>query len=179
MTDHNGPVNAQPFALSLRTGQTCNMRIFAALLLLTGLGACLPLTTFYKEGASVARLERDETACEVRALKDAPVANQTRVEPPRYVPRRTHCNASGQCVSRGGYFVNGATYTVDTNKDLRTRVTRLCMQDQGYRPVDIPACPHSIAKAAPAGATRILPTLTNNSCAIKRQDGSILIVEKG
>ncbi|MEP3639570.1 MAG: hypothetical protein ABJ091_11860 [Lentilitoribacter sp.] len=155
------------------------MRYSAALLLFASLGACLPLSTYYKEGASVARLERDETACDVRALKDAPVANQTRVEPPRYVPRRTRCNASGQCTSYGGYFQNGATYTVDTNKRLRLRVKHLCMQDQGYRSVEIPACSPAIAKAAPSGATQILPNLTGNSCAIKRQDGSVLIVEKG
>ena len=155
------------------------MRYLAALFLLTCLGACSPLSTYYKEGASVARLERDETACDVRALKDAPVANQTRVEPPRYVPRRTRCNASGQCTTYGGYFQNGATYTVDTNKRLRLRVKHLCMQDQGYRSVEIPACSPAIAKAAPPGATQILPNLTGNSCAIKRQDGSVLIVEKG
>ncbi len=179
MTDHTAPVNAPPFALTLRTGQSCNMRFTTSLILSVCLGGCLPLSTYYKEGATVDRLIRDETTCDVRALRDAPVNNQTRVEPPRYVPERKYCDATGKCVVRGGYFVNGATYTVDANAKLRSRVKRLCMQDEGYRPVEIPSCPQSIVKAAPSKSTRVLPNLTPNSCVIKRQDGSILIVEKG
>ncbi len=154
------------------------MKHLLCLCALATLTACLPLSTYYKEGASVAQLERDKTACDVRALRQAPVATQIRVGPPRYVPRRRHCDARGNCVYRGGFFVDGETYTVDTNAELRARITRLCMADEGYRPVEIPPCPSNIADRAPQGPTTILPRLTPQSCVIRRQGQGVRIVTR-
>lgn len=138
---------------------------------------CLPVSTYYAEGVSAARLDRDNTQCDVVALRDAPVANQTRQYPSRFVPRRV-CDASGQCYNRGGYWVPGEIYTVDVNKDLRGRVKALCMGDRGYRPVELPACPQGVAQAAPPGPSPVLPRLNANSCAI-RTDGGLRIVTQG
>ncbi|MEM6760586.1 MAG: hypothetical protein AAF601_14005 [Pseudomonadota bacterium] len=144
---------------------------------LIGMAGCLPVDTFYDEGVSFAELERDNLACDVQALRDAPAANRTRQGPPRRISR-TVCTAPGHCYATG-YWVPGEIYTVDVNAGLRRRVKGQCMADQGYRPVELPACPQSVAEAAPAGASDVLPRLTAQSCAIRRPDGRFRIVNKG
>ncbi|WP_420014010.1 hypothetical protein [Tateyamaria sp.] len=161
-----------------RLRQFGRMRIFFAVLFCSVAIGCLPVSTYYAEGVSVAKLERDELTCDVNALRDAPVANQTRQGAPRYVARR-HCDASGACYDRGGYWVPGEIYTVDVNASLRKRIKAQCMGDLGYRPVEIPACPPAIKNAAPPGATTILPRLGPQSCAIRNEDRSVLIVNQG
>lgn len=143
-----------------------------------GLTACVPLSIYYREGVSVTRAQSDTLNCEVQAIKDAPVSNQTRVTPPRWVPQRQSCNSSGQCTVIPGYYLPGQTYTVDVNAGLRKRVETQCMANKGYAPVDIPACPDRIVKAAPPGATTTLPALTPNSCVIKNTNGTYQIVNK-
>lgn len=91
----------------------------ATLILTLALPACAPLTLYYKAGTPVATVQRDTTACQVVALRDAPVANQVRRTPPRYVPPRRVCNASGACSTTGGYYLPGDVYTVDVNAPLR------------------------------------------------------------
>ncbi|MEO0936724.1 MAG: hypothetical protein AAFY38_01065 [Pseudomonadota bacterium] len=156
------------------------MRRFVSLLpVLAALGACFPVSTYYREGVTLSSLERDETACEVRALRDVPVANQVRQDPPRYIPGARICDASGACVTRPGRYVPGPVYTVDVNADLRRRVTQQCMADRGYVPVTLPACPPGVAQAAPPGATTRLPKLRPEACAIRNSDGSFQIVNRG
>lgn len=142
------------------------------------LSGCVPLSIYYREGVSVTRAERDTLACEVKALKDAPVANQIRVTPPRWVPGRRSCNSAGQCTVYPGYYLPGRTYTVDANAGLRKRVEVQCMATKGYAPVDIPACPDRIVRAAPPGVTATLPALTPQSCVIKNTNGTYQIVNK-
>ncbi|MEL6808416.1 MAG: hypothetical protein AAFO97_11600 [Pseudomonadota bacterium] len=141
------------------------------------LSGCLPVSTYYAEGVTAAQFARDDTNCDVQALREAPVANQTRQSAPRYIPRRT-CDAAGNCYSHGGYWVPGEIYTVDVNADLRARVKGLCMSDRGYAPVELPACPRGVAEAAPPGPSPVLPRLNPNSCAIKT-DGGLRIVTQG
>ncbi len=149
----------------------------SALLLLA---ACAtPLSIYYRPGVSVARMQTDQTRCQVSALRDAPVASQIRQRPPIYVPGRRVCDASGVCYTEPGYWVEGAIYTVDPNADLRARLETMCMAAKGYQPVSIPACPGAIAQAAAPARTRQLPTLSENSCAIRNQDGSWQIVTRG
>ena len=154
------------------------MRRFALGFGLLLLGACAPLETFYAEGVSFAQLDRDNTNCDVLALKDAPVATAVRRGPPRFVPRRV-CDSKGNCYNDGGYWLPGEVYTVDLNADLRSRVKTQCMADKGYRPVEIPLCPSAVASAAPAGRTTTFPKLNENTCVIRNQDGSIQIVQTG
>jgi len=153
------------------------MRTVCSTLALLFVSGCLPVSTYYAEGVSAAQLARDDTRCDVQALREAPVANQTRQYPPRFVPRRI-CDPAGNCYNSGGYWVPGDIYTVDVNADLRSRVKALCMADRGYRPVELPSCPKGVAQAAPPGPSPVLPSLNANSCAI-RTDGGLRIVTQG
>jgi hypothetical protein len=153
------------------------MRPIALALITLVLTGCLPVTTYYAEGVSTAQLERDRTRCDVQALREAPVANQTQQSAPSYVPRRV-CNAAGQCYDRGGYWIPGEFYTVDVNASLRSRIKDLCMTDRGYQSIELPACPQGVAQAAPPGPSTVLPRLNDQSCAI-RTDGGLRIVTQG
>lgn len=142
--------------------------------------ACAPLTTYYKPGASVAALNRQTTACQVKALRDVPASTQVRRLPPEYVPARHHCTAPGNCViTRHAYVIPGEVVTFDPNDGLRKRVEGQCMADQGYAPVSIPPCPDRVARATPARATKVLPNLNEQSCVIRNSDGSFQIVTRG
>lgn len=149
------------------------------LILALALSSCGPLAIFYKQGASVARMQNDQTNCEVGALKDAPVANQTRQGPPVFIPGNRYCNSAGQCTYTDGYWLPGRIYTVDVNSDLRGRVLAQCMARKGYRPVEIPPCPASVSNQVTPARTQTLPKLTDKSCAIKNNDGSWQIVTRG
>ena len=155
------------------------MRLIPALVTLMLLTACQPLSIYYREGARVAKAEDDRLNCQVAALKDTPVASQIRREPSVYVPPRQICNAAGACSYTGGYWVPGRTYTVDVNESLRGQLVNRCMAQKGYQPVSIPACPQSVADAAPKTKTTRMPALTPSSCAIRNPDGSYLIVNRG
>jgi hypothetical protein len=155
------------------------MRLYHALILATGLAACTPLSIYHRTGASVAQMQQDTLACEVQALRDAPVANQIYRDPPEFIPPRRICDASGACTIRPGYWLPGDVYTVDVNLDLRRRVEASCMAARGYAPVSIPQCPQSVASAVPAARTQTLPPLSSQSCVIKNSDGSFQIVTRG
>jgi len=134
---------------------------------------------YYQPGLSIAKAENDTLDCEVAALRDAPVANQVRQAPGFFVPRTRSCTASGACYYRGGYWEPGPIYSVDVNAGLRPQLTDRCMAQKGYAPVSIPACPQSVADAAPARATTTLPQLSANSCSIRNSDGTVQIVNQG
>lgn len=167
----------KPIVKAARLRQCRAMRTAIAISTFVLLIGCLPVSTYYAEGVSVQQLDRDDIACDVQALRDAPVANQTRQSPPQYVSRRV-CDAQGHCRDQG-FWRPGEIYSVDVNASLRKRVKAQCMADRGYRPVDIPACPQGVAQAAPAGATEILPRLGPRSCAIRKDQGGFLIVTQG
>lgn len=152
------------------------MTVKVAILALCASG-CAPLSIYYKPGASVTRLDRDTTACQVDALKDAPVANQIRREPPVLIPGRVVCNSAGHCYDTGPYWIQGRVYTVDVNADLREKLTDQCMGDKGYAPVRIPQCPLGVADKAPPKATTRLPDLTPKSCAVLYKSGAYQILE--
>lgn len=154
-------------------------RVMVLTLGMAGLAACAPLNTYYKPGANVAAVQRQTTDCQVKALRDVPASTQIRRDPPRYFPPRQQCNNAGKCRTIPGYFAPGAVYTFDPNDKLRKRVELQCMADLGFAPVSIPACPDSVAKAAPVRATTTLPPLTENSCVIRNSNGSYQIVTRG
>jgi hypothetical protein len=153
------------------------MRTHAPILFaLTVLAGCATgMSTYYAPGVSVSRMQTDTTRCEVQALKDAPVANQIRQNPPIFFPGSQYCNAAG-CYYRPGYWVDGGIYTVDVNRNLRARVLDLCMAQKGYAPVSLPRCSGAVAAAAPRAQTQTLPALTEASCVIRYDDGSWQIV---
>ncbi|MBJ6371563.1 hypothetical protein [Sedimentitalea arenosa] len=153
------------------------MRILRlAPLALVALTACdTGLSTYYRPGVSVSRMQTETTRCEVAALKDAPVANQVRQRPPIFYPGTQYCNSAG-CYYRPGYWVDGGFYTEDVNRGLRARVLDLCMAEKGFQPVSLPACSAAVTAAAPMQATRTLPQLTSASCVIRYDDGSWQVV---
>lgn len=174
MTDAPVPVNSIVLPRSLR--QHGGMRLlFTIIAAGLALAACGPLSIYYRPGVSVSRMQNDQIACEVRALKDAPVANQIRQRPPIYFPGRQYCNAGG-CYTSPGYWMNGGVYTVDVNANLRGRVQDQCMARKGYQPISVPRCSSTIANAVPAQQTRTLPKLSENACAIRYDDGHWQIV---
>ncbi|MCX7559873.1 hypothetical protein OS190_09865 [Sulfitobacter sp. F26204] len=155
-----------------------HLRLYPTLLAVFVLG-CAPLETYYKPGASVAMLNRDTTACEVKALKDVPASFQVRRRPAIFVPGNRSCDAAGNCTGYQGYYIPGGVESYDPNLALRGRVEKQCMADKGYAPVTIPPCPDSVAKAAPTAATSRLPNLTGKSCVIRNSDGTFQIVTRG
>lgn len=144
------------------------------------LAACAgPVDLYYKPGGSVSRLATDTTDCQVRALRDAPVATQVRQRPPIYVPGNRWCNAAGQCYVSPGYWMDGGIYSVDANADLRARVEAQCMAARGYSPVSLPRCSPQVAEAAPKQLTGTLPRLSEGSCIIPYEGGGFQIVTPG
>lgn len=175
----DAPAAVKSIVRRVRLRHTKDMRILSGLAAVMLLTACQPLSIYYREGASVAKAEDDRLNCQVSALKDAPVATQIRREPGVYVPGRRICNAAGACTVTPGYWTPGRTYTVDANAPLRSQLMNRCMAQKGYEPVSIPACPQSVADAAPNTKTTRMPALTGSSCAIRNPDGSYLIVNRG
>lgn len=159
----------------IASGRILAMKLLGPAALVLLLGACAPLSIYYKPGAEVTRLQTDTTACEVQALKDAPVATQIRQNPPVFYPGRVYCDGAGRCWRGEPYWLEGSIYTVDVNADLRRRVTDQCMAGKGYTPARVPLCP--VGVTVPPGRTDVLPPLSPNSCAIKNADGSFRIVD--
>lgn len=147
---------------------------FVLPLLLIG---CTPFGLYHKAGVPVAEMQRARLGCEVSAVQSAPVANQIRRTPPRYIPARRHCNAAGNCYYRGGYWIDGDIYTVDVNAGLRNRVERQCMADQGFVYITLPNCASGVASQVPVRATTVLPPVGPQSCVIRNPDGTWQIVD--
>ncbi len=175
MTERPKGVNSIVMGPDMPHTWVMRLRLIFAAVVLT-LSGCLPLSTYYKTGVPVARLQSDTTACEIRALRDVPVATQIRTTPPRYVPPRKFCKPDGSCITKGGYWIEGEVYSYDANKSLRARANAQCMAAKGYRPVEIPPCPDRIARSVQPAATKTLPALTPNSCVIRNKGGSWQIV---
>lgn len=135
--------------------------VSASLALLTG---CAPVEVYHKAGASLSRLQADETACQVDALKQVPVARMTRITPIRTLPREV-CNGAGKC--RVVYMeFGGEVETYDANLDLRKKVEAQCMANNGYSQIELPMC-----ETAPATLPGKVPALTSNSCAVRTKTG--------
>ena len=139
---------------------------------------CTPFGTYYREGAAVARMNNDLTDCQVRALRDVPVAQEIRHTPSELIVDR-ECDENGENCVRTYKMIEGRIYTVDTNKPLRQRVEAQCMTAKGYSWVELPACSSSVASAAPDAMTRVFPALTPESCAIRHGGGRWQIVTPG
>jgi len=176
MTDAPETVNSIVLASGLRQSAAMRFVFYMLGFVLLVAGCDTSLSYYHRAGVSVTRMQTDTTRCEVRALQDAPVANEIRQRPPIFVPGRQICDAAGNCWSRPGYWVSGGFYTVDANLGLRDRVMDLCMSQKGYTPVSVPACSASVKKLAPPRRTTILPTITDQSCSIQYEDDSWQIV---
>lgn len=139
------------------------------------LGACAPLSIYYKEGADVAQSEINLTQCQVSALKEVPRDLRSRYIPARYAPY-THCNAAGYCSTHYRMISPPRTETYDASAKLRDKVVGQCMAMVGYRPVSLSACDAETTRKTALAATKTLPPLTPKSCAIRLKSGNWQIV---
>lgn len=148
-------------------------------IVLLGLVSCGPLPVYYNADSDQARTSSDTLACQVKALKDAPVANEIRQRAPVYYPGTQHCS-QGKCWSRPGYWVDGGFYTVDLNQGLRKRVEQSCMAQKGYQQLELPRCTKEQAAALQSVSERSSQSsaLAENACALRKKDGSTVILPK-
>lgn len=175
MTDAPQPVNSIVNRAPLRQAGRMKTALRMSALAFC-LSACAPLSIYYREGESVSRMQTETTQCQVKALKDAPVATQIRQSPPIYYPPRTYCHGPGQCYTRPGWWEPGRVYSVDANAGLRKRVEAQCMAQKGFRPVSLPPCRQNVKSQVTAQRTTRLPALAGNSCFAKFDDGSFQII---
>lgn len=143
---------------------------------LLALAGCGPMSLYYKEGVSVQAARDAETICKIGAVRDVPVRNVTRTIPGRFVPPRKTCDPDGHCQKRGGYYFPPEFITVDVNEELRKEAVNLCMRQQGYEFMRLPACKPNIVHTKTSGATRHFPKLTPQACVIRNKGGTWQIV---
>jgi len=137
------------------------------------LSGCAPLPVYYREGAPVAQVARDEAACRAAALAEAPVEIRRRYIPPVY-DYRTTCLPAG-CSTYRVLIAPRHYDSYDANEGRRATAARQCMADRGYARISLPACdPDQAAAAAEAGDVQ--PPLTESSCVIRRETGAPRIV---
>ncbi|SLN12714.1 hypothetical protein PEL8287_00440 [Roseovarius litorisediminis] len=137
--------------------------------------ACAPLKIYYKEGVQVARMETDQTDCEISALEKVPKDIRTRYIPPTYTPYQ-YCDRYGRCYWRQRLVSPGRHVSYDSNGPLRDKVTAQCMAQKGYQLVELPACGSAVTQSVPVHATQVLPRLGPKSCAIRLKSGRWQIV---
>lgn len=140
------------------------------------LAACTPLGLYYKQGVTMQTAQDTETECKVKAARDVPVRQVTRILPRGRVPDREICDADGNCHIQPGYWLPPEYITEDANEELRREAVDLCMRKRGYQYVTLPACEASVAKAVVPARTERLPRLAQNSCAIRLEGGGWQIV---
>ncbi|WP_397542086.1 hypothetical protein [Roseovarius salis] len=145
--------------------------LLAALLL----GGCFPVSLYYREGAPVARVEADETACEVAALDRVPRDMRQRYIPPVY-DYETICTPAAACRTYRTVITPGRWESYDANEELRARVARQCMARKGYERVRLPACSAETIKATRKSASHVQPPITGESCIIRFRSGRYRIV---
>lgn len=133
------------------------------------LAGCAPVPVYYKDRTTFAVLEQDLTACEIQALREAPVANEIRQDAPVYYPGRRVCR-DGRCYHTSGYWREGRIYTVDVNASLRKRAETSCMVQKNYSVVEAQRCPLGTVRP-PKGALHTLLPPTPENCAISVKNG--------
>lgn len=152
------------------------MRHSAILIVFSGLLAgCAPLNLYYREGVPVQRLNSDLGSCTQKALRDVPVDQDTRYIPGQEIPQ-TLCNASGFCQTVWVQVSPDRIETYDANEGRREQYETACMAQAGYQPVSLPPCNDAVVRATRLSATKVLPPLASNSCAIRLKTGKYQIV---
>lgn len=148
----------------------------ALMLILCATAACAPYSGYYQAGQTVARLNADQTTCEVQAAQKVPPNTQIRRTPVTVSPPQRVCNEAGDCVVYPGQVSGGDAYTVDTNLPLRQRVEDQCMGAKGYQKVQIPLCTPQVSKAIEGRAITTLPPLNDRVCAARTQSRDYVFV---
>jgi len=145
-------------------------------LVLAGLAGCAPYSGYYQAGQTVARLNADQTACEVFGAQQVPVNTQIRRNPVELVPAREICDRQGNCSIIPARLEGGEVYSFDANTDLRRRVIGQCMADRGYARASVPQCTPEVAKVAIARAPTVLPPLGPNLCVARTPERTLVFV---
>jgi hypothetical protein len=139
------------------------------------IAGCTPLSLFYKEGTPVQRLNSDLAECKLKGLRDIPVDQDIRYIPGNELPQ-TFCDANGLCQTVWVQISPDRIETYDANDSLRDDYVEACMGAQGYQPIRLPACNDAVIRATRLSATKVLPPLSSNSCAIRLKTGQYQIV---
>jgi hypothetical protein len=140
----------------------------------------VPLQNFpYKVGATEASSNGDITNCQIEAAQRVPQQLASHTTPTYQTPAQTTCNRIGTqtfCSTTGGQTYGGQTTIYDANAELRGRAEQQCMVRNGYRYLQIPACPASVTgDSLVLGRNGGLPPITVGTCYIVFPDGRWLI----
>jgi len=145
--------------------------VLPVLIAFLALAACSPPALYYKPGTTVAQLDRDETACQVSALRQVPERIRTRYTPPEYATQPV-CFPNGYCTWRR-VLIRPAQYErYDANQSLRAQVVRQCMADRGYATVNLPPCDGSVAGTVTIRSSDPMTVLGADSCALRTTAGN-------
>lgn len=139
-------------------------RLLPLVLTLT-LAGCLPVEVYHKSGVPISKLRSDDLDCAVSALAKVPVTTVTRTIAGYYVPGRKVCSPAG-CYRTAGYMTPPRIEQYDSSAPLRAKVAAQCMQNRGYRAVELKRC----ASSGPITVPSRQPDLSASSCAVKVQD---------
>ena len=95
------------------------------------------------------------------------------------------CVASA-CLPLRTYYAEGVSFATLERDNTRGDVAALrdapvanVVRQGPPRFIRLPACPPGVADAAPPGPSAVLPRLTPQSCAIRREGGGFRIVNQG
>lgn len=141
-------------------------------LMLTG---CLSVPIYYREGAQVARVERDDLNCRIEAQSRVPPKMRSDYIPPVY-DERLACNAAGACTMVRFMVSPGHWERYDANEGLRTEAAQQCMADKGYARIRLPICTGDVAREADRTPTSVQPAITPGACILKLGSGRYQIV---
>ncbi len=97
----------------------------------------------YREGATVARADRDFFDCRLAAARAVPTNTQIGTTPTYTTPIQTNCYNVGyttQCTTTGGQVYGGRAYSYDANSNIRTEFLARCLASKGYSAVELPRC---------------------------------------
>ena len=164
-----------PGRISQDTGKIMKYNAKICLLAAVFAASCTPLKIYYQEGETVARLDRDELACETAALRQVPADIRTRYIPPTYAPYQV-CSPAGYCRTYDRIISPGRYERYDANRGLRARVTEQCMADKGYIRASIKRCDPETTRTTELSVTQVMPPLSAQSCAIRFKTGRWQIV---
>ena len=138
------------------------------LALLLSLSACSE-TFYYKTGGNMRAADSAEYKCEVSSLEKAPVAHMRKWT--EKCSWEEVCDKDDDCDEV--YVCERESEIVDANEELRDRLMVVCMEDRGYTRVSLPECSNAVRKAVTPRPTVTMPPLTENTCYIRYNDGSI------
>lgn len=126
-------------------------------------------TVYHQPGKTIEDRDRDLLRCDVRALKQAPVATELRYQAP-VLRERKICDNNGNCIT-DTYWSDPEPYTVDVNEPLRARIKKQCILDKGYTEVSLPKCETGDSVSIPAR----MGQLGAQSCLVRDQRGTLRI----